>query len=429
MALLSIKQIEDKSQSKNAAINITKETTLGRGPDNDIPVNSENASRHHCLISLGKDKNVFVTDLNSRNGTYINDEKITKIQVHLNDVLQVGSKKFKFFPVQKSGPEKPRPDRRKGVSGVAKKATVVERRNLGTFETFEVKSLISDELVREKIESIVIKSIGQNPKEVKCPVNSIYTIGRLKFSDIFIDSKAVSRTHAKIDVRENRVVVTDSDSTNGTYVNDEKIKSVELHDGDTISVGGEKFEVSFVMSSGKGFTSYKKIKNFSTIDLLKEQDGISDMYKDEYGEGVLHEVERQTLLFCREFEGQLKSPNNKSSRQGTIAKMVQLLSNSMWTFDGNTLERLAGKSKEKEEINPNYLKRAQDILKNGAGPKIVYFEETDANMPKRALMNGLTLDLNGKLKILAFGIPYDNLLYLTISSSSLVGHLNLGGDK
>lgn len=427
MTLLSIKQVEDKTQSKSATINITKETTVGRDPSNDIYVKSEGASRHHCLISLDQDNNVFVTDLNSSNGTYINDERITKIQVHLNDVLKVGSKQFKFFPAQKGDLEKPKPDRRKDTSGVDKEPiTVVEKRNSGTFE---VKSLISDESVRENIESIIIKSIGQSPKEVKCPANSIYTIGRLKFSDISIDSKSVSRTHAKIDVREHRVVVTDSDSTNGTYVNDEKIKSEELHDGDTISVGEEKFEVSFVMSSDKGFTSYKKIKDFNTIDLLKEQDKVLDVYKEKYGEGVLHEVERQTLLFCREFEGQLKSTNNTSSRQGTIAKIVQLLSNSMWTFDGNTLERLIDKNKEKEKVNPKYLKRAKDILKNGAESKIVYFEEPDANMPERALMNGLTLNLDGELKILAFGIPYENLLYLTISSSNLVGHLNSGGDK
>ena len=50
-------------------------TIIGRGKDSDIQVKSPNLSRAHArfIISEGS---VFIEDLGSRNGTYVNNERI-----------------------------------------------------------------------------------------------------------------------------------------------------------------------------------------------------------------------------------------------------------------------------------------------------------------------------------------------------------------
>ena len=56
-----------------------KETPVivGRHPDCDIQLNDASASRHHAKITLDNG-HFYIQDLNSRNGTTLNDDIITK---------------------------------------------------------------------------------------------------------------------------------------------------------------------------------------------------------------------------------------------------------------------------------------------------------------------------------------------------------------
>jgi pSer/pThr/pTyr-binding forkhead associated (FHA) protein len=64
------------------------------------------------------------------------------------------------------------------------------------------------------------------------------TIGRAVESDVVITSKRVSREHARVRREGWRVVLEDLDSTNGTFLNDERVLApVALHDEDRIAIG------------------------------------------------------------------------------------------------------------------------------------------------------------------------------------------------
>jgi DNA-binding response OmpR family regulator len=64
------------------------------------------------------------------------------------------------------------------------------------------------------------------------------TIGRAVENDIVITSKRVSREHARVTREGQRLVLVDLGSTNGTYLNDERVLSpVDLRDGDCVSIG------------------------------------------------------------------------------------------------------------------------------------------------------------------------------------------------
>lgn len=62
-------------------------------------------------------------------------------------------------------------------------------------------------------------------------------IGRDPKSDIVIEDEHVSAVHASIRVKEDKVILTDLDSSNGTYVNGHEISRTELKDNDLIKVG------------------------------------------------------------------------------------------------------------------------------------------------------------------------------------------------
>ena len=68
-----------------------------------------------------------------------------------------------------------------------------------------------------------------------------YTIGRLPDNDVRIDNPAVSGHHALIINILNDSFLEDLNSTNGTYVNGERVDEVVLRSGDEIQVG--KFKI------------------------------------------------------------------------------------------------------------------------------------------------------------------------------------------
>jgi len=63
------------------------------------------------------------------------------------------------------------------------------------------------------------------------------TIGRNEDNSIVVDNLAVSGYHARIDLAGNDHILTDLQSTNGTFVNDKKIVSHKLSHGDNVIIG------------------------------------------------------------------------------------------------------------------------------------------------------------------------------------------------
>ena len=62
-------------------------------------------------------------------------------------------------------------------------------------------------------------------------------IGRSSELDMVLVEDMVSRKHAKITVAAGKITIEDLGSTNGTFVNGEKIKQARLKEGDRILIG------------------------------------------------------------------------------------------------------------------------------------------------------------------------------------------------
>jgi hypothetical protein len=65
---------------------------IGKAPTNDIVINDKTVSREHLVVFIDDDKNVFITDLGSTNGTYVNGVRIEEsVKLETLDVLRVGN--------------------------------------------------------------------------------------------------------------------------------------------------------------------------------------------------------------------------------------------------------------------------------------------------------------------------------------------------
>lgn len=70
---------------------------IGRSPDAHVVVDSDTVSRHHARIERGEGNRFTVVDLQSTNGTFINDRAVTSEPLTNGDLLRIGDSIFKFL--------------------------------------------------------------------------------------------------------------------------------------------------------------------------------------------------------------------------------------------------------------------------------------------------------------------------------------------
>jgi pSer/pThr/pTyr-binding forkhead associated (FHA) protein len=86
-------------------VELTKDkTTLGRRPYNDIVIDNLAVSGEHAVLQMVGDT-VFIEDLNSTNGTYINGRAIRRQQLTHNDSVEIGKYKLRYLAREGGEPE------------------------------------------------------------------------------------------------------------------------------------------------------------------------------------------------------------------------------------------------------------------------------------------------------------------------------------
>ncbi len=69
--------------------------TLGRSENNDIQITDKNVSGHHAQIFTYFNTS-YIEDLDSKNGTYLNDKKVHKHIIHPGDTIRLGNHVIKI---------------------------------------------------------------------------------------------------------------------------------------------------------------------------------------------------------------------------------------------------------------------------------------------------------------------------------------------
>ncbi len=76
------------------------------------------------------------------------------------------------------------------------------------------------------------------------PVNGTLTIGRAAGCEITLDDTYISQLHARVSLADHGIIVEDLGSTNGTYLNRQRVTGpVVVNIGDRIQVGGTVMEL------------------------------------------------------------------------------------------------------------------------------------------------------------------------------------------
>lgn len=187
----------------------SRPVSFGRSDDADHQLPTKAASRIHAQV-FPRERGWWVEDLHSSNGTLVNGNKILKpTPLVPGDVITVGDMKLKFEG--EAAPPKGPPDHL-----VARIVFAVDK--------------------------------GKPPAETL--IRDRVTIGRKPDNTLQIEDKAVSGNHCEIINRQGAYLLRDLGSSNGTFINKQRVTEHTLRNGDVI-VLGQKISVYFVDPAGQ----------------------------------------------------------------------------------------------------------------------------------------------------------------------------------
>lgn len=175
---------------------------VGRSHTSDIILPSDNVSRRHARLYT-VDGRCYIEDLNSSNGVFVNGRRIHEVyQIQRSAQVKIGD----YYLHIESDAEQPDEEERTFCRLVG--------RNLAfAGQVFRVQRKVN-------------------------------LIGRGKDCTITIIDPSVSRIHTKLSVeRSGGLTLEDLKSSNGTYVNDERVEVATINDRDVIRFGNVEFLV------------------------------------------------------------------------------------------------------------------------------------------------------------------------------------------
>jgi pSer/pThr/pTyr-binding forkhead associated (FHA) protein len=207
--------------------------TIGRKPENDIPVDNLAVSGFHARIDKTGGEYIL-TDLQSTNGTFVNDDKVTSHKLKHGDNIIIGKHVLLFV-----------------ASGQERKAKEEEQMDLDKtmlLDTAKQRELLSKQKApiaeAQKAEKIGVLSFidGSDKGEIELS-KKLTRIGKSENSEVRLSGMFIGATSATVSKRPSGYTISFAGGLAKLKVNGEIVKeSVPLKDFDTIELGSYKFQ-------------------------------------------------------------------------------------------------------------------------------------------------------------------------------------------
>jgi pSer/pThr/pTyr-binding forkhead associated (FHA) protein len=193
---------------------------FGREAGCDVVVSGQDVSRRHAEITQSP-RGYLLAD-SSTNGTFVNEARVEGQRIlQRADVIRIGDEQFRFYADAAAAPTAPPPRPVAGTAEAAPQAPAGAGQRLkDTVHGLEQALRLpqTGALAGFLVKSGVLK--GQR-LQVRTPVANV---GRADYNDLVLPDPSVSTSHAKLQRREGVWVLVDLDSTNGSFVDGERVQ-------------------------------------------------------------------------------------------------------------------------------------------------------------------------------------------------------------
>lgn len=209
-----------------------KTLVLGRASDCDLVIGIKPISRRHAEFCVNNDS-VVVKDLGSANGTFINDNRVKSGELKHGDYVKFEKLSYQVVApesqrkktlTQPSRPEK-HPQQTKPVTGPNDETILQAVKQASETQSLQI---IHGYLLglTPPIDDLQLALSGEKIR-----------IGRDSSNDLVISHKSVSSKHAELNYVDGQWRLDDLKSTNGCFINGEKISHAMIKPRQLINIG------------------------------------------------------------------------------------------------------------------------------------------------------------------------------------------------
>jgi pSer/pThr/pTyr-binding forkhead associated (FHA) protein len=223
--------------------------TIGRRDDNDVVIDNMAVSGHHAVIEEEAPNFFVLVDLESLNGTFVNDAKISQAKVFDGDRFIVGKHILEFEdlrpvmerPVREEFPEEDGPK-----SPVFRDTVILDTQaQQELLAKHAAEKGISPEQMAERPKKVELHGFltifsGGTPQIIELS-KRVTTLGKSRESDVKCSGLLVGNTAALINRRPNGYFLSYAEGLKKPDVNGDVVSTqIQLQDNDEITIGKTK---------------------------------------------------------------------------------------------------------------------------------------------------------------------------------------------
>ncbi len=216
--------------------------TIGRSPDNDLPVDNLAVSNHHAKVYFEAGR-LVVEDLDSLNGTFVNDLRIERSTLHDGDNIHIGKHRIKVDTTADAA--LPWDSGRKAATPVINETMVLdtkERRQM-LQQAAAMGESMQFASSRLKVPTLVVLN-GRTDQKEYVLTNRLTVIGKSGMATVRLKGWFKPQMAAQINQRDDGYYLGPGDkvpTVNGTPIPG----PMRLSDGDVIQVSGVRLSFVF----------------------------------------------------------------------------------------------------------------------------------------------------------------------------------------
>jgi predicted component of type VI protein secretion system len=212
----------------------TRPVTIGRSPDNDIPIDNLAVSNYHARVYV-EAGSLVVEDLNSLNGSFLNDIRIERAMLKDGDAILIG--KHHIFVDQMNDATPPADAWRKAPAPRVNETMVLDTRERR--EMLELAAAAGErsqlDPERLRVPTLTVARGRTDQKEYRL-AGKLTVIGRSKMATVRLRGWFTPNIAAQINKHEDGYYLGRGDLV--PKVNEVEISGLtKLNDGDVIEVG------------------------------------------------------------------------------------------------------------------------------------------------------------------------------------------------
>jgi pSer/pThr/pTyr-binding forkhead associated (FHA) protein len=214
--------------------------TIGRTPGNDVVIDNLAVSGHHAKVYYETDKFVL-EDLNSLNGTFVNNQRVRKSYLKNGDEILIGKHTLTFQ--DEGGPPPPAEEDSERTLPVAKLDQTVVLDTRKRREFLQQAGGAAPGIV-QKVGCLTVLS-GKTDQNEYLLTSKLSMIGKSPMASVKLKGWFAPDVAAVINKREGSYQIAPS-GKGGAKVNGQSISGpLDLKDGDLIEVAGVKMQFSY----------------------------------------------------------------------------------------------------------------------------------------------------------------------------------------